>query len=242
MIARGAEPQLTLDLFKRTAHELDSFVAGDNAEALRAVRLWSRREGARIVHLRGATGTGKTHLLHGAIGAIAPDSARAMVVPLREVLAAGPALLDDLDSVEMVALDDIDGCAGDADWERCLFNLYNAIHASDRWLLWSSRVEPSFALPDLASRLRASLIYQLHELNDAGKAEVLRARARERALELPDAVLEFIMLRERRDMSTLVALLDELDAVALAQGRALTVPLVRDVLAARRTTSSDAIS
>ena len=36
-----------------------------------------------------------------------------------------------------------------------------------------------------------------------------------------------------------MALLDELDAVALAQGRALTVPLVRDVLAARKGVNAD---
>ena len=80
--------------------------------------------------------------------------------------------LDDL------ALDDIDVCAGHAGWERRLFNLYNAIHASERWLLWSARAEPAFALPDLASRLKASLIYQVHELADAEKATVLRSRAR----------------------------------------------------------------
>ena len=68
---------------------------------------------------------------------------------------------------------------------------------------------------------------------DAEKAAARRSRAHQRGLEMPEAVVEFIMLRERRDMSTLVALLDELDAVALAQGRALTVPFVREVLARR---------
>jgi len=234
MSARGAEPQLTLPLFKPAQHDFASFLPGANSEALLAVQAWSRGEGARIIHLRGGAASGKSHLLQAAIGAVAPAGARAMVVPLRELFPDGEQLLDDLDSVEMVALDDIDVCAGHAGWERRLFNLYNAIHASERRLLWSARAEPAFALPDLASRLKASLIYQLHELSDAEKATALRNRARERGLELPDAVVDFIMLRERRDMTTLVALLDELDAVALAQGRALTVPFVREVLAARK--------
>lgn len=239
MSARGAEPQLTLPLFNTAQHDFASFLPGANGEALRAAQQWSRREGPRILHLRGGAASGKTHLLHAAIAAVAPDSARAMVLPLRELFANGAALLDDLDAVDMLALDDIDVCAAHADWERRLFNLYNAIHGSDRWLLWSSRAEPAFSLPDLASRLSASLIYQLHELEDGEKALVLRARARRRGLDLPDAVLEFILLRERRDMSTLVDLLDELDAVALAQGRALTVPLVREVLAARKAANVD---
>lgn len=234
MSARGADPQLTLALFNTTRHDFASFVPGDNGEALRAVRQWSARSGARIVHLRGGAATGKSHLLQAAIAALAPQGVRAMVLPLRELLAAGPAVLEDLDSIDMLALDDIDACAGDAEWEQGLFNLYNAVHASERHLLWSARAEPAFALPDLASRLSASLIYQLHELCDVDKALALRARARERGLDMPEAVIEFIMLRERRDMTTLMALLDELDAAALAKGRALTVPLVREALATRK--------
>lgn len=234
MSPRAADPQLTLALFNTSHHDFASFVAGDNGEALRAVELWSRRAGPRIVHLRGGAATGKSHLLHAAIAALATQGVRAMLLPLRELLTAGAAVLDDLDSVDMLALDDIDVCAGRAEWERQLFNLYNAVHASERFLLWSARGEPNFVLADLASRLSASLIYQLHELSDADKVRVLQARARERGLDMPEAVIEFIMLRERRDMTTLVSLLDELDAAALAQGRALTVPLVREVLAARR--------
>ena len=239
MSARGAEPQLTLDLFKTAQHDFARFRPGANHQALLAVQHWSRREGAPIVHLRGSQASGKSHLLQAAIVAVATSGARAMYVPLRELFPDGEQLLDDLDSVDMIALDDIDICAGHAAWERRLFTLYNAIHASERRLLWSARCEPAFALPDLASRLKASLIYQLHELRDAEKAAVLRARAHERGLELPDAVVEFVMLRERRDMTTLVALLDELDGIALAQGRALTVPLVREVLAARKGSASE---
>jgi DnaA family protein len=238
MSARGAEPQLTLDLFKTAHHDFASFVAGANIEPLRAVQQWSARAGARIVHLRGGPACGKSHLLQAAITALADSGVRAMYVPLRELFPDGEQLLDDLDSVDMIALDDIDVCAGHAGWERRLFNLYNAVHGSERWLLWSARAEPAFALADLASRVQASLIYQLHELDDDDKAAVLRARALARGLQLPEAVTEFIMLRERRDLTTLVALLDELDAVALAQGRALTVPFVREVLA-RRGQASD---
>ena len=230
MSGRLAKPQLTLDLFNVARHDFASFIPGANAEALAAVTAWSHGAGATIVHLRGAPATGKSHLLQAAIAAAGSG---AMYVPLREFVDAGADLLDDLDSVTLVALDDIDACAGDARWERGLFNLYNAVHAGGRRLLWSARAEPAFRLADLASRLRASLTYQLHELADADKAEVLRGRARARGLALPEAVIEFIMLRERRDLATLVALLDELDAVALADGRAITVPLVREVLAAR---------
>lgn len=234
MTDRGPAPQLTLDLFKTAQHDFADFVAGTNHEAVLAVQHWASREGPSIVHLRGLPGSGKSHLLQAAIGAVAPGAARAMYVPLRELFPHGEQLLDDLDSVDLIALDDIDICAEHAAWERRLFNLYNAVHASGRHLLWSARCEPAFELPDLLSRVKASLIYQLHELSDTEKGTVLRTRAHARGLELPEAVVDFVMLRERRDLTTLVALLDDLDAIALAEGRALTVPLVREVLAARK--------
>lgn len=230
MNGRVSRPQLTLDLFKPAPHDFASFVQGANGEATAAVESWARGAGPTALFLRGARGTGKSHLLQAAISAL-PVSG--MYVPLRELFAAGEALLDDLDTVGAVALDDIDLCAGHAGWERRLFNLYNALSAAGRRLLWAARAEPAFTLPDLASRLRASLTYQLQELTDAEKAAVLRARAAVRGLELPEAVIEFVMARERRDLATLVALLEELDAAALAAGRALTVPLAREVLAAR---------
>ena len=158
---------------------------------------------------------------------------RAMYVPLRELIALGEQVLDGLDQIDLIALDDIDMGAGSAAWERHLFNLYNAIEAAGRRLLWSSGAAPAFALPDLNSRLDASLTYQLHDLADADKARVLRARAQQRGLVLPEPVVEFILRRERRDLATLAALLDELDQSSLQTGRALTVPFVREVLARR---------
>ncbi len=239
MTGRGPAPQLTLDLFKSARHDFAGFLCGANHQALLAVQHWARRDGPPILHLRGVQGSGKSHLLQAAIGAVAAGTARAMYVPLREIFPDGEQLLEDLDSVEIIALDDIDICAGQASWERCLFNLYNAVYTSGRRLLWSARTEPAFVLPDLVSRVQASLIYQLHELSDTDKAAVLRTRAHARGLDLPEAVVEFVMLRERRDMTSLITLLDELDAIALAQVRALTVPLVREVLAARKSTVED---
>ena len=88
-------------------------------------------------------------------------------------------------------------------------------------------------MDDLVSRVQASLVYQLRELSDRGKAEALRLGAGRRGLEIPESTLDFIMQRERRDMTTLSSLLDLLDVASLSRGRLLTVPFVREVLARR---------
>lgn len=231
MSGRAAAPQLALDLFNVVRHDFASFVPGPNAEALRAVADWAAGRGPRVVHLRGPAATGKTHLLQAAVAAV-PGSP-AIYVPLRELLAMGEQVLEGLEAIPFVAIDDLDACVGDAAWERRLFNLYNLLDGSASRLLWAARVAPPFALRDLVSRIDASLVYQLHELEDADKVALLRARARDRGLELGDAVVEFILRRERRDLATLLAILDELDRASLASARALTLPFVRDVLARR---------
>lgn len=226
--------QLTLDLFNMTQHDLDDFHAAGNAETVSAVRAWSIGSGARVIYLCGGLGTGKTHLLQGAVRDAGSGGGRAMYLPLAELFAAGPQILEGLERVDWIALDDLGACRGEPRWEQQLFHFYNALAAHNTRLLWASRQSPAtnfFALKDLASRLAASLVYQLRELDEADKAFILSRNAHRRGLDLPAAVIDFIMRRERRDMAALVAILDALDHASLRDGRALTIPFVRTVLA-----------
>lgn len=233
-MARAA--QLTLDLARAPTLDFASYHAGCNGEAVRAVEAWASGAGAAVLWLSGAPASGKTHLLQAAIRAADARGARAMYVPLAELRVHAPAILDDLQRVDCLALDDADGCRGDAAWERGLFRLYNELRAASSRLLWSGTGTPAqrcFALADLASRASASLTYQLRELSEGDKAAALEAGARRRGLELAPAAVEFILRHARRDMAALAAVLDRLDRESLARGRALTLPFVREVLAAR---------
>lgn len=227
-------PQLTLDLIRAPALDFDSYYSSRNAEAVSALENWSVGTGIDAIWLAGAATTGKSHLLQAAIRAASKHGARAMYVPLAELVEGPAALLEDLHNVDFLALDDVDGCVGRPAWEHGLFRLYNDLHASKGRLLWSAGVPPAqcrFGLADLASRACASLVYQLHELADEDKAAALRAGAHRRGLELAPAAVEFILRRERRDMAALAELLDRLDRASFAHQRALTLPFVREVLA-----------
>jgi len=61
----------------------------------------------------------------------------------------------------------------------------------------------------------------------------LRLRAQQRGFELPDETARYLQRRLPRDLRSLFAVLDELDAAALAAQRRLTVPFIKDVLALR---------
>ena len=67
----------------------------------------------------------------------------------------------------------------------------------------------------------------------AGEAElrtVLRQQASARGLVLGDDVTDYMLKRFARDLGSLMALLERLDRHALRTQRALTIPLLKDML------------
>ncbi|HJP36363.1 MAG TPA: DnaA regulatory inactivator Hda [Gammaproteobacteria bacterium] len=226
-------PQLTLALFDDAQVDLEDFVPGQNQLVVDAVARWSAGDGPWFLMLWGRSGTGKSHLIEAAVRATGRDSGRAMYIPLTHVLESGPSILDDLESIDYLAIDDMHIAAGDAGWERALFNLFNRTQDARGRLLVSSANGPSgfrFELPDLRSRLNSGLLYQLVELGDAEKQLVLQKRAASRGLSMPDTVASYLIRRLRRNMHELNTIFDAIDAASLSAGRELTIPFVRDVL------------
>lgn len=222
--------QLALPLKLQDHAVFESFLADGNEAAvatLREVASGSRREGA---WLWGALATGKSHLLQAVC-----DSAgdRAMYLPLASLEATTHEMLDGLEERSILCIDDVDRVAGRADWERALFNLYNALDERQHALVLGSTASPRdvpFELPDLLSRLRRLPAFRLNTLDDDARAAALALRAHHRGLELPDETARYLLKRSRRDMQSLYVLLDTLDTAALSQQRRLTVPFVRSVL------------
>lgn len=231
--------QLALNLRLREGSSFENFRAGPNREPLdclmQALAVLDARApvpAAGWVFLWGEAGSGKTHLLQAACRAVQAHDRVAVYVPLREHATLTPAFLEDLDRAALVCLDDIEAVAGDGEWERALFALYERLRAHGGLLLAAGRAAPGalgLRLPDLASRLAAGHVYALQPLNDVDKSAALRARARGRGLEMSEEVAAYLLARYPRDLHSLFALLDRLDAAALAAQRRLTIPFVRSI-------------
>lgn len=221
--------QLALRVGLRDGITFDNFLAAGN-EAL----LHQLREGNEpFVYLWGPAGSGKSHLLHALCQAADADGTTAVHLGLAEYRALDVAMLDGLEHYAVVTIDDIDAIAGERPWEEALFHLYNRIRDSGARLVVSAANPPAkagFHLPDLLSRLGWGPVYQLHPLDDAGKAAALQLRARRRGMLLPDDVAAYLLKHAPRDLNALFALLDELDQATLTAKRRLTVPFVRDLL------------
>ena len=222
--------QLALPLQLADHAVFASFLGTGNETVVAALR--SLANGAREpgCWIGGPAAAGKTHLLQ-AVCACATD--RSVYVPLCLHAQASPALLEGLESRDLVCLDDVDAVAGEPDWEAALFGLCNQILDSGGALIVTAATPPravAFKLPDLQSRLSRLPVFQLQALGEAERVQALQLRARHRGLELPDDTAAYLLKRTRRDMASLYALLDRLDDEALRAQRRLTIPFVREVL------------
>jgi DnaA family protein len=205
-----------------------SFVPGPNVEAIAAAQAVASG-GSRLMYVHGPAGSGRSHLLQ-AICAAAPGSG---YFPLGQLLDPGAAMLEGMASLPLVTIDDLDLVAGDASWDRALFNLYNDCMAGGARLVVSAAVPAGalpVALPDLASRLAAMPHYLLRPLDESRQREALRLHAAQRGVEVSEEVLLYLQRRFARDMPSLHALLDQLDAASLEEQRRLTLPFIRRVL------------
>jgi DnaA-homolog protein len=222
--------QLSLALTLEDHASFATFVAGENGAAVEHVRAVATG-GHGTLWLWGAARSGRSHLLQAACRAASEANKRAMYVSLP---AASPAVLADLDKVELLAIDDVDAVAGDREWERPLFTILNAFLAQAGGLLLTAgapAVRCGFALADLASRGAGAVTYRLAPLTDANKAAALKRHAAARGLELDDAAAEFLIKRVARDMRVLTDWLARLDRAALRAQRRLTIPFIREHLA-----------
>lgn len=214
--------QLLLDIAPDWVPTLDNFVAGRNIELLSALRhALAGSANERCFYLWGEAGCGKSHLLRAAI-------AQAEALGQSAAYAQGTVP----ESVRVVAVDDVETLDDAA--QIALFTLYNRLRESGGMLLASGASAPSHLnlRDDLRTRLGWGMVYQLHALNDAEKAQALEQHAQARGFNLPHEVTQYLLRHGRRDLPALLALLDALDAHSLRLQRAPSVPLLKEVMQA----------
>ncbi|MEK7810897.1 MAG: DnaA regulatory inactivator Hda [Pseudomonadota bacterium] len=212
--------QLLLGLTPEWIPTLDNFVAGRNVELLASLQhVLDSGTGGSGIYLWGEQGGGKSHLLQ-AVVQTAHSAGKSAVYACGEVPHAA----------QVVAVDDVEQL-GD-DMQVALFDLYNRMRENGGLLLTSGTQAPAYLTlrDDLRTRLGWGLVYQLHALNDAEKAEALRQHASAKGLELPNEVVTYLLRHGKRDLPALLATLNALDEQCLRLKRSASVPILKEVM------------
>ena len=224
--------QLALDIGLAPVPTLEGFFPGPNAAPLQHLKQALIDTSARApvpTSLWGEAGSGKTHLLQAVREALREQGAsvgwrdaKSKYAPPFDENWAG-VLLDDVHLYTQAQ-------------QNVAFNWFiNAMSPANgvpRWVISTGGVPPA-ELPlreDLCSRLGWGHVFHLQMPGEAELRTVLRQQASARGLVLGDDVTDYMLKRFARDLGSLMALLERLDRHALRTQRALTIPLLKDML------------
>ena len=117
--------------------------------------------------------------------------------------------------------------------ETGLFHLINAVRAAGTHLLLTARRFPSawgVRLPDLASRLKAAATVEILEPDDHLLAGVITKLFADRQVEVEPHVVQFLVRRIERSLSTAIGVVDRLDRAALEQKTRITRALAAEMV------------
>ena len=219
--------QLVFDIAPPQQPTLQNFVSGLNGEVLAtlcAMLAGSMHE--RFVYLWGGAGCGKSHLLQGFAASASAHHLRARLAHDAQMCTEDEAALCDV-----LLVDDV--LALNEPNQNRLFNIMNRLRDGSGLLLVSGPYAPMHLniRQDLASRLAQGLVFQVKCLSDEDKAQALMTHALGRGFTLPRDVVEYLLKQWKRDLPSLMAVLEALDRYSLEVKRPITVPLAREVLA-----------
>lgn len=215
--------QLLLDLHSDTPPTLDNFIPGENGELIAA--LHETVLGAGHLYLWGPGVSGRSHLLAATVDAAAQAGRPALHLKAQLVgsaLPETPGLL--------MAIDDIEQLGEEA--QIALFNAFNRATTYNQTLLMSGLRPPRelAVREDLRTRVGQTLVFELRPLDDATRTAILATLAERRGMKLPDEAVAYLLRHGRRDLPSLVATVEALDAASLERKRPVTLALLREVM------------
>lgn len=225
--------QLPLALRWPAHQRFESFVAAGNGTAVDLLRAVARGADASWVYLAGASGSGRTHLLIAACADANASDRSAQYLSLAGLPAPRATAIRGFGGSTLLAIDDLDAIAGEREAEHALFDLYNRCRAEQTTLLFAASAPPAqlgIGLPDLVSRLSACTQIALKPLDETARRALLRERACARGIELDEGVLDWLFARGRRDLASLLGVLDRIDHASLAAQRRVTIPFLRSLM------------
>ena len=175
----------------------------------------------------GPSGAGKSHL-----AAVLANQCSALTLDATDLAGAETTALLAGDTVyEALIIDRLEALPEHC--EEVLFHLLNyARHQNKKTLLLSEQAAGrlSVSLPDLASRLKAIAAIALKSPDDTLMRGLMLKLFGDRQLKIEQRVIDYLLPRIERDYANMVALVGRIDKQALAEKRAITVPMVAEIL------------
>lgn len=179
----------------------------------------------------GEEGAGKSHLLQAWVAQALDAGQNALYID-----AAATPLTEAALDAEYLAIDQIEKLNNEE--QALLFAIFNRFRNSGKgFLLLSSEYTPQQLVirEDLRTRMAYCLVYEVKPLTDREKIDALVSMAAARQVTIDPEIFEYLLNHWRRDMDSLMQMLDTLDNYAVMMGKRITLPLLRQLLKQQET-------
>ena len=214
-------------------NDFTSFVVGKNQALLKFLDIIIKKQENDCIYIWGSQGTGKTHLLQAACKQADEINSQVAYIPLKHQEDLSPEILNDLGKLDLICIDDLEFVSGNIEWQQRLTLLFNEVRDNNKSMLISSTISPkniNIELSDLKSRLFWGQVFKINPPDDELKMEILTKKATERSFELSNDVVEFLINRKKRDLKSLIEILDQIDHSSLAAKRKITIPFIKELI------------
>ena len=217
---------------------MDKFIECEsNIDCLNFLRNTLKEDSiSNLFYIWGREGVGKSYIMQALNREFINLDKRTFHLSLNDKRVSSHEILQNLESLDVILIENIDSLPKDEEWETQIFSLINnAFTSKIKIYLSSCKVskELQISLKDLQSRLSYFTAIEIPEISNEEKLDALSQSSARKGIDLDTKTKEFIINNTSRGLSDLLQLLNDLDVYSLKKKKKVTPSLIRQLLKVR---------
>ena len=210
------------------------FCSSDNRNLITRLSYIVSSNEAHEIIISGEKGAGKSFLIQAICNELGLKDKKFVFVPMNKAINMDIEIFQDLASLDVICIDDLQLILANRNWEKALFNLINECQQSSCSLIISigdtQPLEKVTKLPDLLSRIKRMEFMMLRAVQNDELKRALDFVSDKLEIKIEKAELDFLLKHQTRKFSLLVKNLISLDQQAASLKRRITIPLIKETL------------